>query len=353
MQVVLKPGLCLRALQVATGFIDVHRRHPRHIRLHHRGQQRVENFRIGFAPETTGPAKAVGLIGVVVVAREMLPQIGNRRVRNAVPVFDGGGAELHIVPCIRLFHANVMRDAQAEFVRLVFHGRHDVALDAADLDAVDAKPLHVLDAQTCFGRCRDRLSEVEERIDEHPWCNDFSALRASAQHDAQRFTLGTDFAHGRDAVGEPDLVVVFKAAHRLAAALRLHVRVRIDQSREHVLAGGIDFGIGSGTLRSSSAERNRIEGDHFGDEVPLDDDVHRSARRRAVAVDDERVADGEPFHALSVRDTGRRAGLRRESTGSQCQQKQGTYSGHRSSRVGVGQRDHAWQNARAPAGADR
>ena len=53
-------------------------------------------------------------------------------------MLDAGGAELDVVPGVGLFHAGVMRDAQAELVRFVFHRLHGVAIDAQDLDAVGA-----------------------------------------------------------------------------------------------------------------------------------------------------------------------------------------------------------------------
>ena len=64
---------------------------------------------------------------------------------------------------------------------------------------------------------------------------------------------------------------------RLAAALLLQVRVRVDEAGQHVLAGGVDHGVGlRRAARSAAAERHRVERDHVGDHVVLDDDVLRA-----------------------------------------------------------------------------
>ena len=90
------------------------------------------------------------------------------------------------------------------------------------------------------------------------------------------------------------------------------------------------------TLAATRANRHRIERDDFGDDVPFDDDVERSARRRAIAINDERVADGEPLDALSVCDARRGARLSGESACREGQQQQRAYTRHRSSREEVG-----------------
>ena len=121
MQVFGEPGLVLRALQVAAGLVDVERRHPRDVRLHHAVEHLAEPLRIGFAPQVAGVAEAVGLVVVVVARGKALHAALDGRVRNAVPVLDAGGAELDVVPGVGLFDAGVVRDAQAQLVRLVLH----------------------------------------------------------------------------------------------------------------------------------------------------------------------------------------------------------------------------------------
>ena len=83
-----------------------------------------------------------------------------------------------------------------------------------------------------------------------------------------------------------------------AAALVLQVRVRIDQSRQHILAGRVDLDRvrhrrGRAGRRRAS-ERDGIERDELRDHSVLEHDVERSFGRRAVAVDDDRVANDQP-----------------------------------------------------------
>ena len=53
-------------------------------------------------------------------------------------MLDARRAEVDVVPGVGLLDADVMRDAQSRLVRFVLHRRHDVAIDAEQLDAVDA-----------------------------------------------------------------------------------------------------------------------------------------------------------------------------------------------------------------------
>ena len=157
----------LRPLQVAAGLIDVERRHPGHVRLDHPVEHRVERSRIGFAPELARPAEAIHLVGVVVRGREVLYAIEQRGIGNAVPVLDAGGAELDVIPRIRLVDAGVVRDAESLLVRLVLHRRHQVAVDAEELDAVDTHPLELAargfaPARRCASAHRPRSIGVDE-----------------------------------------------------------------------------------------------------------------------------------------------------------------------------------------------
>ena len=63
-----------------------------------------------------------------------------------------------------------------------------------------------------------------------------------------------------------------------AGALVLQVRVRVDQSRQHVLAGRVDLGgarVAARAAARAAPERDRIERDELRDRAALDDDVER------------------------------------------------------------------------------
>src|ERR1035437_4213103 len=302
MEVVLEPGLGLRALEVTARFIDVERRHPGDVGAHHRGEHGVEQLGVGLAPEPARPAEAVGLVEVVVFARKVLAAVGNGGVGNAVPVLDAGGAELDVVPRVGLFDADVVRDAQPDLVRLVFHGLHDVALDAEDLDAVGAELLERLHAGAGLGGRMDGDAAIEHRVREDARRDDLATPRLVAEFDDAGVGFGADLADGGDAAGEPELEVVVVAAERLAGAVALEVRVRVDETGEDELAGRVDLDVTGGSPGVTPVHRDRIERHDIRDRVPDDDDVERAAGRRAVAVDDGGVADHEPRWALAVGD---------------------------------------------------
>ena len=88
MQIVTKPWLRLRTLEVAACLVDVERRHPGDAGADHRHQHGIQQFRIRLAPEAPGPTEAIRLVQIVVVAREMLAEIRNGSVGDAVPVLD-------------------------------------------------------------------------------------------------------------------------------------------------------------------------------------------------------------------------------------------------------------------------
>jgi hypothetical protein len=92
------------------------------------------------------------------------------------------------------------------------------------------------------------------------------------------------------------------------------MRVRIDQPGQNVLAGGVDLrGAGAGLRapRVAAGHGHRIERDHLRDGSVLDHDVVRPLGRRAVAVDDDGVANDQARGAL----TAHRGRLREEDTG--------------------------------------
>src|SRR5439155_6263662 len=116
------------------------------------------------APEVTGPAKAICLVVVVVRRRETLYAVRDRRIGDTVPVLDARRAEVDIVPGVGFLDADMVRDPQAELVRFVFHGLHDVAVDAEDLDPVGA---HVLELAHARARRLRAGRPPELRINEH------------------------------------------------------------------------------------------------------------------------------------------------------------------------------------------
>jgi hypothetical protein len=88
---------------------------------------------------------------------------------------------------------------------------------------------------------------------------------------------------------------------------RAEVRVGIDKARQHVAAGGIDH-LGIGALPCAVMATGRTDG---GNAVPRDLDVHRADRRRAGAIDEDRIGDQELFERPAGLVTARRRDLRR------------------------------------------
>ena len=166
MQVIGEPRLGLRALQVAARLVDVHRRHPRNVRLHHSIQHFQQPLGIGLAPKPSGITESVRLVVVVVGRREVLHPVFDCGVGDAIPVLDAGRSELDVVPRGRLFHANVMGYAKAELVRLVLHRRHDVAVGAGELDSVRAHLLEFPNASPSLVSVAGKGIGVEACVDE-------------------------------------------------------------------------------------------------------------------------------------------------------------------------------------------
>src|SRR5258706_4788821 len=113
MQIIAEPRLILRALQIATGFVDFERRIPCDVGLHHSIKDFFQQVWICYAPQAAGVTEPVRLIVVVISGREILASAFDSRVRNAVPMFDAGGSELDVVPRVGFFHSGVMRHAQS------------------------------------------------------------------------------------------------------------------------------------------------------------------------------------------------------------------------------------------------
>ena len=176
---------------------------------------------------------------------------------------------------------------QAEFVRLVLHGLHDVAVDAQNLDAVGAHLFERADAGAgLFGGA----GAAEHGVDENAGRGNL-ALRALAAQLERALGVAAHVANGGDAAGQPDVQLVLDGL-RLAAALLLQMGMGIDEAGEHVFAGGIDHGIGlCAATAAAPPHGDRIERNDIGDEIVLDQDVFGTAGGRAVAVHHDGVMD--------------------------------------------------------------
>ncbi len=155
----------------------------------------------------------------------------------------------------------VMRDAQPQLVGLVLHRRHDVAIDAQNLDAVRALLLQRLHPGARF---RGTARAAEHRIDENARRRDF-ALGALLADLERPLRVAAHVADGGDAARQPDIQFVLERL-RLAAALLLQVRVRVDQPGQHVLAGGVDHRVGLRPSPRSTRGGHRVQRDHIGDQ---------------------------------------------------------------------------------------
>ena len=246
-----------------------------------------------------GVAEAIGLVVVVIGGREILHPALDGRVGNAVPVLDAGGTELDIVPGIGFFHAGVVGDAQAEFMRFVLHGRHDVAIDAHYLDPIGAHLLERAHAGHSFGGV---AGAAEHGVDENARRGDLALGALLAQFESA-FGIAADIADGGDAAGEPDIQFVLQRL-RLAAPLLLNVRVGVDEAGQHVLSRGVDNGIGLGCdergALPAARHRDGVERNHVGDGVVFDHDVLGPAGRRAVAIYDHGVVDQQASYTLAA-----------------------------------------------------
>ena len=194
-------------------------------------------------------------------------------------MFDARRAEFYIVPCIRFLDAHMVRDTQPELVRLVLGGGHDVALHAEELHAVSADLFEMLDPRARLGGVLRRGILREHRIGEDARGDDLAARRAVAQ----RNDAGVE-------------------RHPLAARA-LEMSMRVEQSGEDVLSGGIDLHVACGAPRAAAVERDRIEVDDVRDDVAGEHDGGGPARGSTVAIDDHRVADHEARGPHAVRDT--------------------------------------------------
>ena len=252
---------------------------------------RVELGRIGFPPQVPRPAEAVALVVVVVGRGEILRSLEGG-VRDAVPVLERGHAEGGRVAGVGLLDAHMMGDLEAELLRLVDGGLHDVAVHAEDLDPVHALLLERADGLAdLVGRRAGRgLVEIEARRGDR-------AFLALASLGEGFLHVAPDVADRRDPARQPDLVFVLE---RLGdpGPLVLEMDVAVDEAGEKVHARAVeDVRLGLVSVRP------RIRPPDGGDLVALEDDVHGPARRRALAVDDHDIPDDEPVGPLAVLDS--------------------------------------------------
>ena len=108
--------------------------------------------------------------------------------------------------------------------------------------------------------------------------------------------IAPDVPDRGDAAGQPDLVLVFERLGD-AGPLVVEMDVAVDQPGQEIHARAVeDMGL------VLVGVRPRIGAADRGDLVALDDDVHGAAGRRALAVDDDDVADDQPVVAPAVLD---------------------------------------------------
>src|SRR5580704_6673135 len=249
-----------------------------------------------------GVAEPVGFIVVVIGGGKILAATLDGGIGDAVPVLDTGGAELDVVPGVGLFDAGVMGDAQSVLVCLVFHGFHYVAIDAQDLDAIHAHGFELANSRAAFLRVAWDGIAIEHRVNEDAGRDDliFGALPAELQC---FLCVAADVANRGDPARHPDFQFVIDRL-RNSAALILNMGMRVDQTRHDVLAFGVDFDIAYWPPGSPSRERHGIERDDVQDAAVLDDNIFRTRCGRAVAFDNEGIADDEARVAAAADDAG-------------------------------------------------
>ena len=281
MEKLLEPGLVLSAEEVAIGFVDDKGGDPGDIMIDEVLQDHVEFHGVGFAPEVSGPGEAVVLVVVVVPGGEFLGAVEGG-VGNAVPVFDGGGAEGGVVPGVGVFDADVVGDAKSEFVGFVADGLVDVAFDAGDLDAVGA---HFVDAADAGAGLFWR-GTAGPHIEKDAGGGDFAFLAFFAFEQGDR-SGAADIADRGDAAGEPAHILVLEG-HAEPPARVLQMGVNIDDARQAVHAGSVDdqFFVGIGVAGGAG-------GTDGGDLIFFDEDAGGALHGSTLAVDDHDVADDE------------------------------------------------------------
>ncbi len=234
-------------------------------------------------------------------------------------MFDRRRAAGDVVPGGGFLDAHVMGDAQPLLLRFVEDGHQDVAIEAGELEAVGALGLGCAYAFAgLFRRARAARPQVGVHARRHRVARTLGGAQRKQSADRVRAHL----AEGRDARGQPELERVFVGL-RVARAAALEMRVRVDEARQHELARGVDLRVGLHAARIAAAQRDRVEPGDLGDCVADDEDVGGTARGRAVAVDDRRVADGQRPGADVVLGGGAALRIERERGGEEAGEQRG------------------------------
>ena len=192
----------------------------------------------------------------------------------------------------------VARRAQTALTNLVEGGLEDIGPVAEELEAVGPLVGFLVDPLTRLLGGGERLVAplAEDGVSVDPRRGDGVGVTLLAVIDAEVETVAARrIADRRDAVPHPQLEDVFGGR---ALALAADVAVHVDEAGQHVVPRQVDLvavlaqlgpSLGVG-LDAGIADRL-----HVDDGIALDDDVDRSDRRRAGAVDQRRAAQDQAF----------------------------------------------------------
>jgi hypothetical protein len=197
-------------------------------------------------------------------------------------------AEIGEVLRVGFLDTDMRRRLHAQLVRLVEHGLEHVAIHPEQLESVCAL---LLDGPDAFpNRLRRGPSQPGGRVDEDARRGDLVRGTLGAPLD-RLGEIGPDVADGCHAGRQIEIHLVLERL-RNPAAFVLQVHVRVDESRQHVLARGVDDRIGRRVARGCAADS--------GDEAVLHQDVNRPICGFPVAVDHHRIPNEEAFGWLGV-----------------------------------------------------
>src|SRR5262249_47692260 len=138
--------------------VDRHRRAPADLLLRHVFDELHQLLAVGLAEQLAGPAETMNLVVGVRPRREGLNAV-ERRVRDAVEMLDRADAQVDVILRGRLLEADVRGGAESLLLRLVQHDLELIAIEAADLQPVEAVRPGLPDAGADFLR-RTVASEV-------------------------------------------------------------------------------------------------------------------------------------------------------------------------------------------------
>src|SRR5438552_17347336 len=124
-------------------------------------------------------------------------------------MFDAGGSELDVVPRVGFFHSGMMRNTQLQFVRLVQHRLHHVAINYQDLDAIRTHGFELANPGTRLFGIGGRWIAIKHRVDKNAWRYYFSFGTLFAK--LQSFlSLAADIADGSDPARHPDFQFIIE-----------------------------------------------------------------------------------------------------------------------------------------------